>query len=146
MLNQNKVVSVVEVRTVGFTAKRNMMRVEIPSFPSATEIEAIEYAIKHILAGRQVVLSGTEIQPAPVPPGFVADANLSLAEYISEISQLKRTIEEREECYAKLKTERERLQAIIDSVDQAFMDVSRNSTRGKQRDARMRNSRFGGSL
>lgn len=93
-------------------------------------VESIAYAVDNLISGRQVVLSGKEISFS----GHTHSETLTESKY----NVLLRKYSELEEENKELRKERDeavaqstKLQAIVDGVDDAFLAISRNSTRGK---------------
>ena len=126
-------VKVVDVRTVGLTRNRVQMRLDLPRYPDQNQINSIEYAAKHVLAGRQVVLSADNIEfnsTAKAP--LDSEAHKALTARDEDIRRLQAKLDARDEQYAELKAENERLQGIFDALDGVFYQVNLNSTRGKK--------------
>lgn len=129
-----KTCSIVNIGTVGLTNKHYHACFEVPGMLDSKTISAIELAMSHIVAGRQIVLSGESIEMHDGINKYVASNNAaSIAGLSANIKQLQKTCDKRDEQYAELKAERDALQKILDSLDGVFLSVHVNSTRGKER-------------
>ena len=113
-MSTEKTCSIVGIHTVGLTNKRYHARFEVPGMLDSKTISDIELAMSHIVAGRQIVLSGESI------------------EMHDGIKQLQKTCDKRDEQYAELKAERDALQKVLDSLDGVFRSVHLNATRSKE--------------
>lgn len=117
-------VKMIDVRKIGLTKSRVHVRFELPIFPTQHHIDSIELAIKHILVDRMVVLSGNISD---------SEAHKALTARDETIRLMQQRADERDAQYAELKAERDKLQEIIDGVDDALTLMSNASARGKRR-------------
>lgn len=122
-----------DVKVIGLARNRIHMRLELPHYPDQNQINSIEYAAKHVLAGRQVVLSADNIEfNSTAKEPLDSEAHKALTARDEAIRKLQARLNMRGEQYAELKAENERLQGILDALDGVFFQVNRNSTRGKK--------------
>ena len=138
-MSDEKEVKVLSVTTHGLGRKQVHLRAELPYFPDQNQIDSIELAAKHIMSGRQVVLSGENIQMhySRIPANS-HDITAEI-ELINSIVKLQARLDERDAQYAELKAEKDKLQSILDALDGVFQDVYMSSTRGKERAELRRN-------
>ena len=137
-MSNEKEVKVLSVTTHGLGRKQVHLRAELPYFPDQKQIDSIELAAKHIMGGRQVVLSGENVQMHPRIPANSHDITAEI-ELSNSIVKLQARLDERDKQYAELKAEKDKLQNILDALDGVFQSVHMNSTRGKERAELRRN-------